>query len=103
MEQRVCGLLSRQPSRLSFSIQNKSITDGSKVISSCADGIVRIWPLISQDQIVQFDAHRDGAPKFAVNRSCDLVACAYEDGVVRLWKRDAPGGLYRDSLDTQSQ
>jgi WD40 repeat protein len=70
--------------------------DGSKVISSCADGIVRVWPLTGQDQIVQFDAHRDGAPKFAVNRSFDLVACAYEDGVVRLWKRNAPGGPYRE-------
>jgi WD40 repeat protein len=70
--------------------------DGTKVISSCADGIVRVWPLAGQDQTMQFDAHHDGAPKFAVNRAFDLVACAYEDGVVRLWKTDTPSAPHRE-------
>ncbi|PXF42703.1 Vegetative incompatibility protein HET-E-1 [Gracilariopsis chorda] len=64
---------------------------GSKVVSGCTDGCVRLWDAESGDRIGQpLAAHTDAVECVAVSADANRIVSASRDGTVRVW--DANSG-----------
>lgn len=60
--------------------------DGSRIVTGCADGLVREWDAVTGVLLGGFNGHEDDVNWVAWSRDGSRVATASSDGTVRLWK-----------------